>query len=225
MTDINLAHIYVILDRSGSMASTKTDMERGLDAFFDGQRELPGHVKVSLFQFDDTYEVVYENRDLAKVKHHKIDPRGSTALLDAIGRSFDRVGAQLATMDDAERPALVQWLIVTDGQENASHEYGISRISEMIKTQRDDYQWQIEFLGSNQDAIATAASFGIDASNALTYAGGGVNALIASGGKFGALRTNVAGGQSVAAAAAAVADYYTDEVRADAIKPDETDEE
>lgn len=227
MTNSNLTHIYVILDRSGSMAETKDDMEKGLDVFFEEQRKVPGDVKVSLFQFDDRYEVVYENVKLEDVTTHKIEPWGSTALLDAIGKSFDRVGAQLAAQDDSQRPGLIQWLIVTDGMENFSHEYTLDRVTEMIKVQRDEYQWQIDFLGSNQDAIATAAAMGIRGSNALTYGNGGVNALRATGGKFSGLRANVAGGQSVYAASAAVADYYTEDVRAEAMKPDtdKTDED
>jgi hypothetical protein len=40
----------------------------------------------------------------------------------------------------------------------------------MIARQREVYAWEFVFLGANQDAIATAATMGIAAGSAITYA-------------------------------------------------------
>lgn len=61
--------------------------------------------------------------------------RGCTALLDAVGRTIDAVGRRLSETPEAERPGKVIFTITTDGQENASREYSLSKIKEMITHQ------------------------------------------------------------------------------------------
>ena len=59
---------------------------------------------------------------------------------------------------------------MTDGEENASREFSSGQIFDMITHQREKYQWEFVFIGANQDAIATGASYGIPQSNALNFA-------------------------------------------------------
>ena len=96
MTDDNRVLIAVLLDRSGSMSSIKTDTEGGFAAFIDKQRGLDRDVRVTLAQFDTEYDVVYTERALAEVPPLVLDPRGATALYDAVGRLVSDVGAELA---------------------------------------------------------------------------------------------------------------------------------
>ncbi len=96
-------------------------------------------------------------------------PRGSTALLDAIGRTIDDLGRRLAATPEPERPAKVIVSILTDGYENASQKYTQADIAARIRRQRDQYSWQFLFLGANQDAIATATKLSIAANDAATY--------------------------------------------------------
>ena len=86
MTDKNLTHIYLLLDRSGSMQSIKTDTEGGFAAFVEEQKRTPGECRVTLAQFDNHYDVVYADRPIADVPALDLQPRGSTALLDAMGK-------------------------------------------------------------------------------------------------------------------------------------------
>ena len=53
------------------------------------------------------------------------------------------------------------FIITTDGQENASREYGYGQIKAMIEKQKRDYNWEFIFLGANIDAAKEAAKFGI----------------------------------------------------------------
>ena len=87
MTDQTLTHIEFLLDRSGSMASIKSDIEGGFNSFVADQAQQPGTCTVSLAQFDNVYEVVYTGTDVHRVPPLTLAPRGSTAMLDAIGRS------------------------------------------------------------------------------------------------------------------------------------------
>ncbi len=95
--------------------------------------------------------------------------RGSTALLDAIGRTIDELGARLAALPEKDRPMQVIVAILTDGLENSSQNYTWQQIADVIKRQSEQYRWTFLFLGANQDAIATAAQMNITAANAAAY--------------------------------------------------------
>ena len=169
MTDKNLTEIILVVDRSGSMSTIAADMRGGFDSFIKDQRKLPGSCRVTLTRFDSEYEVVYENMALSDVPPLELVPRGTTALLDAVGRTIDTVGARLSKTPESKRPSKVLFVVVTDGHENASHEYTHARIREMIKHQREKYSWEFVFLGASEDAFDVAMSMGISGSNAAVY--------------------------------------------------------
>jgi uncharacterized protein YegL len=159
-----------ILDRSGSMSVIKSDTEGGFNTFIEEQKKVAGEVKVSLYQFDTQYESVYERVPLKEVRPLVLTPRGSTALHDAIGRTIDAVGARLASTPEADRPAKIVIVTLTDGEENASREYTATQIAEKVKHQTDKYSWEFVFIGSNQDAVVTAGNLGIAKGNTITFA-------------------------------------------------------
>ena len=90
-------------------------------------------------------------------------PRGSTALLDAIGRTITDTARRLAALPAAEQPAQVIFAIFTDGEENASREYTARHISDLIRLHRTENGWEFLFLAANQDAIASAGALLMDA--------------------------------------------------------------
>lgn len=172
MTKPNSTLIAIILDRSGSMQSVKDATIKGFNEFLQGQKAVPGECKLSLVQFDDQYEVNYLAKNIQEatpLNHETYQPRGSTALLDAIGRTIIQTGKGLEGMAETDRPSKVIIVIQTDGFENASREFDKLKISDMIKHQRDVYQWEFIFLGAGQDAIMSAASIGISSATAMTY--------------------------------------------------------
>jgi len=165
--------IAMVLDRSGSMESIAEDTIGGVNAFLAAQRALPDPCTVTLVQFDHEYDVVYHAVPVGRVApltSQTYVPRGSTALLDAIGRTIDALGTRLANMQRGDRPARVMVVIVTDGQENASHVVTRQQVFDKITHQRDVYKWEFVFLGANQDAIAVAATYAIPHTNTMTYA-------------------------------------------------------
>ena len=140
---------------------------------------------MTLVQFDDQYEVNYEFKDLKDVPFldkTNYQPRGLTALLDAVGKLINEAGKQLAAMSEKDRPKKVLFVIQTDGQENASREFSRAKIIEMLTHQQEVYHWQVVYLGANQDAIQGARDLGINTQNAMTYqhTGAGVQAAAAS---------------------------------------------
>lgn len=172
MTKPNFVEIVVVLDRSGSMESVRKDTIGGFNTFITDQKaNQVGEVKVTLTQFDDVYEVVYSGYPLQNVpmlSEATYVPRGMTALLDAVGRTIVNVGDRLSKTPEHERPSLVIFVVLTDGQENASKEMRLDKVKEMIKHQTDKYGWQFVFLGADQNAFQ-AAQMGFAASNTYNY--------------------------------------------------------
>ena len=184
--------ITVVLDRSGSMACLVDEVIGAFNTFVDEQQQVAGQASFSLVQFDDRYEVYLDAVDLAKVG--RLDrttyvPRGMTALYDAVGRAIVATGTRLAALDEAERPGKVVFLIQTDGEENASHEYDAATLQAMIRHQQDKYAWEFVFLGANIDAGSVAEEIGIARDKALQYA----NNADGTRADFAAVSDNLAG--------------------------------
>jgi uncharacterized protein YegL len=216
VTDKNLTYLTGIMDRSGSMALIKTDTEGGWNTLIEEQAKEPGECLVSLVQFDTVYETVFDYTPVWDVPKYELHPRGSTALLDAIGNTINTLGEKLAAMPEDQRPGSVILVILTDGCENASHEFTAAQIKTMIERQQNDYQWVIQFLGANQDAVTTAKSYGIAASHAMTYDGHNVaNSFSSSSANIAAFRTATATGLSHEESV--LASSYTDDQRAEAV--------
>lgn len=197
-----LSDVTIILDRSGSMQIIREDTIGGVNRFYDDQRKQPGSLLVTLVQFDDQnpYEVVHNCVPVSSVpplSQETFVPRGSTPLYDAVGRGIVSTGERLAKMAEHDRPEHVIFVIVTDGQENASREYTAQRVKELIDQQTDSYKWSFVFLGANQDAVLSAQKIGIAKNSSLTYAANSVGTASA----YAAMSRNMsnlrAGGQCV----------------------------
>lgn len=145
-----------ILDRSGSMAGLESDTIGGYNSILNKQKESGETVNVTTVLFDDRYELLYDRTDIRKVKpltEKEYFVRGTTALVDAIGRTVSRFKGQASD-------SKVVVIITTDGYENASREYDISQVRKMIEQQKEK-GWEFIFMGANIDAVSTGSSFGI----------------------------------------------------------------
>jgi len=213
MTNSNLTHIAFLLDRSGSMHSIKDDTEGGFNAFIAEQRQQGGECRVTLAQFDNEYEEVYRDLPLAEVPALRLVPRGSTALLDSIGRLVTSTGERLAALPEDERPGIVIVGIMTDGHENASREWTHPAVKALIGQQTKTYGWQFLYLGADQDAIEVGSSIGVAAANSMTYSRGKVAAVMAATSRnIGRTRAAMAAGATAEQAAKLIA--FDDEQRA-----------
>ncbi len=158
--------ITVVLDRSGSMTPLIDETIGGYNTFLKGQKEAPGEAKLTLVQFDTQYEFLETGVDIKGAKpldSKRYVPRGATALLDAVGRSINEAGARFAAMDESERPELVVFVILTDGEENSSMEFTKDQIKSTIEHQTEVYRWSFVYLGADQDSFAEAGGMGIQA--------------------------------------------------------------
>jgi len=171
--------IAYILDRSGSMQPMQEPAVAAFNDFLKAQLAVPGEARLTLVQFDDRYEVPVAALRLPEVPQltaATYTPRGSTALLDAIGRTIRDLDTRLQKLPAKHQPAKVIIAIFTDGEENASREYTAKHISDLIHLYRDTKGWEFLFLAANQDAIATAARMSMDhgASGNVVYSKAGI---------------------------------------------------
>jgi len=166
------AKIVFIADRSGSMFQIREDAIGGFNTFIEDQRKVEGNADITLVLFDDQYEVPYSNVDIKEVallNEDTYQPRGSTALLDAIGTTITNVGDELKDLSEDQRPDKVIFCIITDGQENSSREYSRDTIKQMVEHQQEKYNWEFVFLAANMDAIAEGMSYGFMAQSCSNY--------------------------------------------------------
>lgn len=188
--DAKKSHVTLVLDRSGSMSSCKTDTEGGVNEFINEQKNQEGEVSVSILEFDTELDYVCENIPAKEVGKYTLEPRGMTALLDAIGKAVNDTGKYLAGLPEEQRPALVTIMIVTDGHENSSREFNTKTIKDMIEHQQEKYNWQFSYLGANQDAFLVGGQLGFNAGDIANYdVGKSASAFKGMAGKFGRMHT------------------------------------
>jgi len=166
-------YIAVVLDRSGSMSSIKADTIGGFNTFLKDQKAQPGEATITLAQFDDKYDIVYNDINIhaaAELNDSTFVPRGMTALYDAVCRTIDTVGSDLHSLKESDKPEKVIFVIITDGGENSSQEFkNIEAVKSRIKEQTEKYNWQFVFLAANQDAMEVGASMNIARGSSMTY--------------------------------------------------------
>lgn len=158
-------HISVILDRTGSMEPIRDDTIGGFNTFLENQKQESGEATMTLVQFDseDPYEVIHHFKRLAlvpRLTQKTYVPRGCTPLYDAIGRGIVDLDTNLKRIDPAEQPGKVIFVIVTDGEENASREFSAAQIRKMIDEKTTSAGWQFVFLSSDLRALEEAESVG-----------------------------------------------------------------
>jgi len=164
--------IICVIDKSGSMNSIKSDAIGGFNSFLKEQLDVKDDTRITLSLFDTLFKPVYKNiplEDAEMLTESTYVPSDMTALYDAIGLSIDEAMGRY-TKSPESRPDRVLMVILTDGEENRSKEYGQERIFEMIKTQTEKEEWEFIFLAANQDAMKTGVSMGVKFGNTMTFA-------------------------------------------------------
>ena len=169
-----LTELVFILDRSGSMAGLESDTIGGFNSVLEKQKKEEGRANITTILFDDQYEMLHECCNLQKVgriTEKEYFVRGTTALLDAVGKTISRMIHVQRRGARQERAEKVMFVIITDGMENASVEYSYQQINKMIEHQKKNYDWEFIFLGANIDAQEVAGRFGIAKERAANYHG------------------------------------------------------
>ncbi|MDD4096194.1 MAG: VWA domain-containing protein [Oscillospiraceae bacterium] len=167
-----LTELVFILDKSGSMGGLETDTIGGYNSMLEKQKAVEGECHITTVLFDNNFDLLHDRIDIkavSSITEKEYAVGGSTALLDAIGRTIHKIGnAQKHTANDY-RAEKVMFIIITDGEENSSREYSAEKVKAQIERQKKNYGWEFIFLGANIDAVETAGRFGISADRAQNY--------------------------------------------------------
>lgn len=160
----NFIHVCFVIDESGSMSGTESDIIGGFKKVIDEQKAIEnGKCAVSLYKFDSKVTELYVGKDVNEVEYldeNSYRPGGCTAMNDAIGTAIDNIGKWLNDMDESERPEKNLIVIMTDGEENSSVEYSFDKVKDMIKHQEEKYNWTFMYLGADISDGAYAQSYG-----------------------------------------------------------------
>ena len=168
----DLTELVFILDKSGSMGGLESDTIGGFNAMLKKQQDAPGECRITTALFDNGYSLLHDRVDIrgvSPITAEDYQAGGTTALLDAIGRTIEKIGNVQKSTAQEYRAGKVMLVIITDGQENASREYSARQIKALITRQKEKYGWEFIFLGANIDAVETADQFGITPDRALDY--------------------------------------------------------
>ena len=161
----NLIKLVFILDCSGSMYSLISDTIGGYNSLIKEQKNQENDIILTTVLFNINMTYMNKNvaiKDVKKMTMKDYVPSGCTALLDTLGNVIIDVGNELNNTPEAERPSKVRFVIITDGQENASTEFTMNDIKEMIKHQIEKYNWDFVYLGANVDSFTNASNLNIN---------------------------------------------------------------
>ena len=167
-----MTEMVFVIDRSGSMTGLESDTIGGFNSTIRQQKEEEGDAIVTTVLFDNRYEVLHDRFDINQIKdmtEKEYYTRGTTALLDALGRSIRKTVNVQRHLPEKERAENVVFVVITDGYENASREFSYRDIRRMIETEQNEYGWEFLFLGANIDVAAESDRLGIRRDRAVRY--------------------------------------------------------
>jgi uncharacterized protein YegL len=179
-----IVHLYVLLDRSGSMAAMAEQVIAGFNRLLAEQQAVGHDARLTLVQFDDQdpHEVVLAAMPIAEIvplRARDFEPRGMTPLLDATGavihRAAGRVAELAAVGEGSEQPLIVT---ITDGEENDSREFTRRQIVDLVRAKEAE-GWTFAFLGAGLDAYGEADAMGYHAASVQPFAPDGTGADLA----------------------------------------------
>ena len=167
-TSVLPVHLYMLLDRSGSMSGWEQDVIGGFNTFIKEQQKEKDDCSVTLVQFDgqDPYEIILDAQELETVTELDPDvyrPRGNTPLLDALGRLIKNAEKS----EGNQREDVLVW-VFTDGHENASREYSYDQIKNLVQ-EKEKAGWTFMFMGAGIDSYAAGRSLGFSDDNVSNF--------------------------------------------------------
>jgi uncharacterized protein YegL len=176
----NSTYIHVLLDASGSMATCIEGTIAGFNKFVEDQKAVPGAATLALTSFNTERTSIVRETALVNVpklslENYKLG--GNTALIDAMVETIKDAGKSLAMRPEQYRPGKVIFVVITDGEENASRNHTAQELRYAVKHQEDVYNWNFLYLGANQDAFKVGARFGFGVANSANYSSSNAGTL------------------------------------------------
>jgi uncharacterized protein YegL len=161
-------HAHILIDNSSSMRGWQEKVASGVNEYINTlkhvakEQNIPIRVSVSFFaspQYMGAWKsILREFRNPQPVDVFlpltatEIVPNGGTPLYDAVGQTVRKLERESEGKD-------VALVVFTDGEENASTEYNAASIKALLKA-KEAVNWQVLYLGANQDAWAVGDAMG-----------------------------------------------------------------
>lgn len=174
-TTTPIVHMYVLLDRSGSMASMADDVIGGFNRMLADQQADGADARMTLVQFDseDPQEVLANAVpivEMVPLDASTFVPRGGTPLLDATARLITAAAARQSTLTSVGHAAEeIVFVSITDGHENSSCEQSLRAVRGMVDD-RTEAGWTFVFLGAALDVYGEAGGLGLSVGNTQAFA-------------------------------------------------------
>ncbi len=167
---------HLVVDKSGSMQDVveqttsgfneQIQMIKGLKSEFPNQA-----ITLGLTLFND--EIVHHYIDKLAIEVERLNssnyrPEGTTALLDAIGLTVQKLeNAQHES--NVELPTKIVMVILTDGYENSSKHFNLEDIQNTINRLESTGNWTFNYIGATLDALNIAKKMAFKKGNSLAF--------------------------------------------------------
>lgn len=166
-------HVYVVLDRSGSMSPLVDTVVVEYNRYVEALRQDQAPTKLTLVLFDsnDAFEIVHDHLDVHDVPiltTAEYVPGAGTPLYDAVGHTIDLATRRLKRHRDLGESPEIHVAVITDGEENDSTKYDRQRLYGKVR-RRTVAGWQFTFMGAVHNAFEAAAGIGIEAGDVVPW--------------------------------------------------------
>jgi hypothetical protein len=164
--------IVFVLDETGSMLSAYDQTITGFNEYVETLKKgATGKVTMTLVKFnankgDRAVFVDKGIKDVPQLSKDNYKPDACTPLYDAIGRT---INSTTAVLKGEKAKFKVLFIVMTDGEENASQEFDRFKIFELIKEKEKTGKWSFVYLGANQDSWKATQGLGFHAANVANY--------------------------------------------------------
>lgn len=167
---------HLVVDKSGSMSDCITGTIEGFNEQLASIRNLgvefpEQEMVIGLTTFNGRVEhkfVCAPPTEAYLMNRENYVPSGSTALLDAVGKSIALIDEQKAAAEK-EMPTTVVMIILTDGHENCSKYYSHAEVQQMIQCRQETGSWTFSYLGATLDAVDVAERLSIKRNNTISF--------------------------------------------------------
>ena len=167
---------HFIIDRSCSMSGMEKMVIDGYNEHIAGVKNLQQTYPdqkflMSLTVFDNEINMLVQPSSIQEIQELPTDaftPRGSTALLDAIGKSIHLIESEFGKAIQNDEMSVVT-IIITDGEENCSQFFSYEAIAKQIKEREETGKWTFSFIGCDFDALEISERLNIRRENVRNF--------------------------------------------------------
>lgn len=148
-------YVAIILDKSGSMASTKKSAISGLNEQIQQLKENSKSQEIlcSLVTFNgEVFEHLWNvpAEQLTEASESDFVPNGSTAMRDAVGYTVQKL---LNTTDHEDPETAYLIITITDGETNVDHHYSWDALKELTQGCEATKKWTFTYMGCSKEYL------------------------------------------------------------------------